>query len=242
MFGNSARLLAKSGALLAVTFVWIGLTNPVWSQDASQSATNDRLLACNAITDPTEKLECFASVVRELEQDTEVPGAAPPSAEPIGMMPEPAASPAPAAAAAAAAAPIVSSAPESKPQPDADAGEKSSTAIVATNSSSEADVSTGSGEKYFGLKRDQLGAITVAELEALNNLDFISATIVEVWSTIDNRFEIRLDNGQVWRETDGTRVRTPKVRSAARISRGSLGSYRMKVDNNNRQAGVRRTK
>ncbi len=240
MFGNSARLLAKSGALLAVTFVWIGLTNPVWSQDASQSATNDRLLACNAITDPTEKLECFAAVVRELEQDTEVPGAVPPSAEPTQMMPEPAASPAPVAA--AAAAPIVSSAPESKPQPDADAGEKSSTAIVATNSSSEADVSTVSGEKYFGLKRDLLGVITAADLEALNNLDFISATIVEVWSTIDNRFEIRLDNGQIWRETDGTRVRIPKVRSAVRISRGSLGSYRMKVDNNNRQAGVRRTK
>lgn len=76
----------------------------------------------------------------------------------------------------------------------------------------------------------------------LPEIDTLHATIVEAWETIDGRFEVRLDNGQVWRETQRTRTtRFPKAGTPVRITTGSLGSFNMKFGNDNRLAGVRRT-
>ncbi len=77
-----------------------------------------------------------------------------------------------------------------------------------------------------------------------DNVDSIHATIVEAWPTADNRFEVLLDNGQVWRETALTRRsnRLPKAGSPVRITKGRLGSFNMKIGSNNRLAAVRRTK
>jgi hypothetical protein len=97
-------------------------------------------------------------------------------------------------------------------------------------------------EDNFGLEGQEAANQKVEVQKKENEIDSIHATIVEVWPTIDNRFEVRLDNGQVWRETELTRIeRKPRVGSAVRITRASLGGFRMKIGNDNRLAAVRRT-
>ena len=73
-------------------------------------------------------------------------------------------------------------------------------------------------------------------------VDNIEATIVRSWKNYDERFSVELDNGQIWRETQGTRVGQPKVGKSVKITKGRWGGYRMKVENIKRIAWVRRTK
>ena len=70
----------------------------------------------------------------------------------------------------------------------------------------------------------------------------VMATIVRVWMNHDQRFSVELDNGQQWRETQGTKVGKPKEGAFVTISSGGFGSYRMKIDGISRKAWVRRTK
>lgn len=70
----------------------------------------------------------------------------------------------------------------------------------------------------------------------------IQATVVRSWQNHDGRFSVELDNGQVWRETQGTRVGQPEQGDSVEISTGPFGSYRMKIENIARIAWVRRTR
>lgn len=93
---------------------------------------------------------------------------------------------------------------------------------------------------------DDFGSVDVAsrstrEKES-NVVDSIQAMIVRSWRNRDGRFSVELDNGQIWRETQGTRVGQPKVDKSVKITTGRWGGYRMKVENIKRIAWVRRTK
>lgn len=66
-----------------------------------------------------------------------------------------------------------------------------------------------------------------------------SARIAQVWENLDGRFSVELDNGQVWRETEGTRVGMPERGAAVKVTRSLFGSYRMKIDGVPRVAWVR---
>ena len=66
--------------------------------------------------------------------------------------------------------------------------------------------------------------------------------IVGVRQYHDRRFSVELDNGHVWRETEGSRVGMPKVGRAVKIKTGSLGGYRMTIEGIPKTAWVRRTK
>ena len=78
--------------------------------------------------------------------------------------------------------------------------------------------------------------------EESSAVEKIEATIVRSWKNHDGRFSVELDNGQIWRETQGTKSRLPKVNTSVTISTGRLGGYRMKFENINKLAWVRRTK
>lgn len=94
----------------------------------------------------------------------------------------------------------------------------------------------------FGLNEDKEKPSNEKVSKKKYEIESLEATIVAAWRTIDNRFEVRLDNGQVWRETERTRVANlAKEGVKVRITKGTLGSYNMKFGNNNRLAGVRRT-
>jgi hypothetical protein len=53
---------------------------------------------------------------------------------------------------------------------------------------------------------------------------------------------VTLDNGQVWRHEEGSRVDYLKVGAAVTISRAALGSYRMTLDDGNARNWVRVTR
>lgn len=76
--------------------------------------------------------------------------------------------------------------------------------------------------------------------ETKQDVEVIKATIVRSWRTTDGHFAVELDNGQVWRETAGTRVGQPKVGRSVEISNGRFGGSRMKIENMPSLAWVRR--
>ncbi len=94
----------------------------------------------------------------------------------------------------------------------------------------------------------EIAAVTVSEAPAVTadedsgekDLN-VTAVIVRVWQNLDGRFSVELDNGQVWRETEGSRVGMPKAGSAVEVSTAALGSHQMKIDGIARKARVRRT-
>lgn len=69
--------------------------------------------------------------------------------------------------------------------------------------------------------------------------DAIEAAIVEISKTAYNKALITLDNGQLWRQNDTTRL-TWKVGDAVIIERGLLGSFFMKQAEGGRKIRVKR--
>ena len=81
MFAYSTRTAAKTAAIMAVAImaiVVIGAAAPVPAKDGAQKETTDRLLVCDSITDPAEKLACYDSVVENLKQSPAAPAASSP--------------------------------------------------------------------------------------------------------------------------------------------------------------------
>jgi type IV secretory pathway VirB10-like protein len=70
----------------------------------------------------------------------------------------------------------------------------------------------------------------------------VVAKITSVTKHHDGRFSVTLDNGQVWRETSGSRVGLPAQGSRVELKRGRFGGYRMNIDGLYQTAWVKRTK
>jgi len=258
MAAHSSRTSARTAALTAVAVALLGSVAAP-AQDSESNTTNERLRECDAIADTMQKLECFDAVVKSLDDGSQSP-------PPTAATPAPEKAPAPEAiapaaavpAAAAAAAPVAKApeaeraAPAPAPAPASAPAASTTAASAAAGPAPGAPATAGSAappqpiapEDAFGLNRSELERLgpqgAPAEAE---EVDSIQATIVEAWPTIDGRFEARLDNGQVWRETERTRwsLRLPEEGTSVVISKGWFGGYRMKIGDNNRLAAVRRT-
>ena len=70
----------------------------------------------------------------------------------------------------------------------------------------------------------------------------VVAKITSVTKHHDGRFSVMLDNGQVWRETSGSRVGLPAQGARVELKRGRFGGYRMNIDGLYQTAWVKRTK
>lgn len=211
-------------AAVIVTIIAGGGPSAIHAEDNS----DEQLLACDRIGDMAEKMECFEAVVSRLKHDDE-----PPMTEPQPARATDSSTPATTLPGAAAAVADATTAPATTVVTDV---------ADSTGASQDATIDD------FGREDLKATEQKVAEREEVkaerDEVESIHATIVEAWSTADRRFEVRLDNGQVWRETALTRRsdRLPKEGSPVRITKGSLGSYNMKIGSNNRLAAVRRTK
>lgn len=244
----------------------------VHAQDESRNDTNARLLACDTIADTMEKLACFDAVVKGLDPAPVAPSAAVPAAAAVtagvaaasGADTPAATDAAPATPdAAPAASAAANAAPSTAPAADTTSSTvaAAATAAVATSgvtesepaametsaaATSSAAMSVGEAatpEEMFGLEDVKVEEARSEKVKKQDALKSIQATVVRSWVTIDNRFETLLDNGQVWRETSKTRtIRLPKEGTSVVISKGRFGSFKMKLGNDNRLAGVRRTK
>lgn len=71
--------------------------------------------------------------------------------------------------------------------------------------------------------------------------EYIEATIVEIRTTGLKIDYLRLDNGQVWREVNDSRIRFKEGRRV-KITEGILGSFDLQMEGYNRIAKVRRVK
>ncbi len=111
--------------------------------------------------------------------------------------------------------------------------EPTPTASVPAVSGPVAEAATPQPDSDYGL---------TPKKERKAEAESFAATIVRVWMHHDERFSVELDNGQRWRETQGTRVGKPKEGAMVTVSPGSFGSFRMKIDGISRKAWVRRTR
>ena len=71
--------------------------------------------------------------------------------------------------------------------------------------------------------------------------EYIEATIVEIRTTGLKIDYLRLDNGQVWREVNDSRIRFKEGRRVT-ITEGILGSFDLQMEGDNRIAKVRRVR
>jgi hypothetical protein len=61
-------------------------------------------------------------------------------------------------------------------------------------------------------------------------LQSIAAKVVEVIPSLADRFVLQLDDGSIWRTTEGSTTFYPRTGDMVTISRASLGSFMMKTD------------
>ena len=229
MSSYSIRTAAKMAALTTVATLAIGSADPVRAQGNAQTETTDLLLACDKIIDIHEKLACFDAVVNSVKH-----GRAAPVVD----------SPAPAPAAQSTItesieSPVVTAAPE----PAAAEGSSIPANAPDTPTAASATEVDDFGRESMKAERSEKKKKEKKKKEKKKDMEPIQATIVRSWRNHDDRFSVELDNGQVWRETQGTRVgREPKEGRSVKISEGRFGGYRMKIDGIPSVAWVRRTK
>jgi len=228
-FDNSTKTVARTAAIfmaIAATAMMATVVAPVQAQDSDQDDTTGRLLACDAMSDPTAKLACFNAVVDGIKPGLETPAADSQSVS--ASVPDAA----PAAAPPVAAAPPIEVAPEP-------AAPITVTATTPADIPSVPPDTASNGADDFG--RDSMKSS--AEQQEEKRAETINATIVRTWTHHDERFSVELDNGQIWRENSGSRIRRRiKVGSSVEITKRSLGSYRMNIEGIPMNASVRRTK
>lgn len=183
----------RAPALTTAALIAVAATAPVRALDDVGGETERRLLACDQISAPAEKLACFDAVVESLSTPPVEPAVSPPPATPPRPAPSDSISPAEPGEARARREDVTTARREDTPEDD-------------------------------------------------GNSEGFQATIVRVWENFDGRFSVELDNGQVWRETQGTRVGMPAEGDSVEVSKGIFGSYRMKIESITPIARVRRTK
>ncbi len=247
--------------------VLVAIAGGVAGANAQDNEMERRMLACDALTNESDRLACFNNVVQSLR-----PGAAeePTVAPDSQPEPTPASTPASESAPAAAAEPTPVAAPAPDPMPVAEPSPEPDPMPVAEPSPEPEPVTPAQRAMPAAAQPSDVAAAPAPKLETAaapaapaapaavsqvsappadaeefkeNNVAGSDLTgggvIVRVWERHDGRFTVKLNNGQHWRETEGTRVGIPDVGDEVTVSRGLFGSYRMKIDGIARVAWVR---
>ena len=204
-------IFGKKAALL--TLLLASLAGSALAQDSDHRTLEDQLLDCNAITDRLEELACYDAVVESLEARAEEEAA---TSAMVNVKADSSFDSAAAAVVAGGTAVTVSSQTQSSPA----SGPAADLSNAAVGKENEAVVANDAVEKETKLAP-------------------FDATIVDVWRTQDDRFAVKLDNGQTWRETAGSRVTIPKKGWTVTVTKSRFSGYRMKIENRKRLASVR---
>lgn len=231
MIRRLERMAGHAAALMVLTAA------SAVAQAGQSNSTEDRLLDCDSLERQEDRMACINELVEQLrEKPAEDRNADAAIAD--------------AEASSTAGAEIVTPAVES--QSAADSVSKGSAGTVGAVSAAEQLESVRSPENVAE-------PATTAEAEADNGIvisdprpqrmedvrkefEPFSATIVRVREHLDGRFSVELDNGQVWRETQKTRIRTPRVGRKVEVKAGRIGGHQMVVEGIPTAAWVRRTK
>lgn len=193
--------------------------------DERRLACFDAGRECAAIDDAAARLECYdalylsaaageqAPAPKSMDSPAPAPGSAPAASSGAPASPAAPAAPATPAAPASAAADDAPPAPEPTPDPQTEAA-------ADPRSDAEAD---------FGLKTP----------DPEKEIRSIRAEVVGVQTTGLGIDYLQLDNGQVWRELEDSRIRF-REGDVVVITKGVLGSFNLSPEDSGRQVKVRR--
>lgn len=240
-----STLAIKVAPLVTVLLAIFG-SSVVHAQDGIENRTDERLLACDKISDPAEKMECFDAVVQGLKQTDATPATEPPSTQPP-LSDTPSVT-APAAVVGVTAAAPPAAAPDPKPAAASPSAVQNPTAASepqpATESQSVATAPAAAVPAAESQSETPVPAPAEAPVEAEKapEAGLVLATVVSAQNVGDERFLVQLDNGQVWQENGGFYIGLPKVGTPVEITKGRFGGYKMKIGSANKRVPVKRTK
>lgn len=181
---------------------------------AAVAQVPDKLVACASKVDNAERLACYDAAVRSLNAEAR---AASDAREKQAKAAE-----AEAAAAAAARA----------------AAEAESAAAAATaRQAAEAEAAAAAARQ-----REQAFGDAKASAAAEQRLESITSRIQEIFIDARKQPLFLLENGQMWRQTDGMPLVGARTGMDVEIGRGALSSYRMTVPKTKRTISVRRVR
>lgn len=229
------------------TLLFLIVLSPLASADLAK-----QLEICAALQDAESRLACFDAIGRsEQVQAPQAPAAT--AAAPEVATP---AKPAPAPADVPDVGAVTPSAPAAVPD---DFGMDSMTArereelenqqreerrVAAANRELAEQERRRSEKEQERLEKERRKAEKAAAKEAKKREreQVVVAKITSVTKHHDGRFSVTLDNGQVWRETSGSRVGLPAQGARVELKRGRFGGYRMNIDGLYQTAWVKRTR
>ncbi len=221
---------------IALLFILAGAAVSVAAQDENVRTLKDRLLDCNGITDRLEELACYDAIVDSLDESAAEEATETEST--VAVQAEPAVSPAavivPVVVATESVAATASSTPAISPSETA-AASSVPAAVSRSTVEPRPAAETVVAEAANATKDDTESTMT----RKAPKFESFEATIVDVWRTADDRFAVKLDNGQTWRETAGSRITIPKKGWTVEVRKANFGGYRMKIENRKRLASVK---
>ena len=169
------------------------------------------LLACRAVTAPTERLACFDRESAALAPALAPAPASPPTPGPVSLpTPAPASSPAPA--------------PVSTPAPVAPA-----TVTPVQAGARPVPPNVLSPVESFGLTEAAAAQREVSAGTRAAALPYIDARLTQLTSSPSGLLVFTLDNGQVWKQLAHEGELLARVGDSVRIARGWLGSYSIRL-------------
>ncbi len=205
-------------------------------QSAIADDVAEKLKICAAIEDSASRLACFDAIGRvsepapepppEVKQPPEPPALTPAVMEP-DEEPDPVIAAKPTEAGAVEPPPSVPEAPAIEPGPPTGAGSVEPAEMGAETIERQQKQKEKNKEKK---KKDK------------QPREIVNATIVRVTEQLDGRWTVTLDNGQVWRESQGSKVGIPDEGATVELFKGRFGGYRMNIDGLYRTAWVQRTR
>jgi hypothetical protein len=212
---------------IGVAVICLGLGGTSVLADERTDAAH-AMLNCAAIEDRDERLGCYDAAAGRLKA-----AMAPPSREKLI-----------ADFGAPAGRETPPPTPQPQAQPQATQGQQTQTAAV-TPDQEEDEVSL-FGVTLFGKAKteEEFGEEQVKRASEEEGLESITALVSDFGFTPLGDAIVFLENGQVWRQTDGPKVKFPNNPQDRRvtISKAMMGSYTMVVGESKRSVRVRRVK
>lgn len=213
--------------LAAGVFLWTA----AGAVSAQSSSGAELFLACKSIDDSTARLECYDAAAKKAQA---------PSAQAPAVLPAPAAAQVSGDAAFKAREAALA---EREAALKAREAELAARAVEPANEPTLFGISLGSPSKPDDFTRAAGAPNQEVERDEDGAVEAITTEISEWTKDALGRVTVVLANGQVWRQNEGDELRIakdPEKPHVARIERGAIGSFTLKINDSNRLVKVRR--
>ena len=234
-------MIRQSGTLIGHVAAFIVFAAAsVAAQAGQSSSTEDRLLDCDSLENQNDRMACFNELVEQLREEP----AAAESEEAVAAEEHDAATAAESDIAVAVESAVAEESAGAAPAAAGAVGAVSAAEAIHSAGSTESAVESATASEASSENGIVISDRTPQQ-ESAGAIEEVfrpfTATIVSVREHLDGRFSVELDNGQVWRETQKTRIRTPRAGKTVEVKEGRLGGHQMVVEGIPTAAWVRRT-